>query len=454
MKTIVIIGRPNVGKSTLFNRIVGKKAAIVDDTPGVTRDWKEEIAVIFGRKFRLIDTAGLEKAETKSLEELMMKKTEDALNQADILLMLVDGTAGVTEKDLFFVKWLRKKNKQVILLVNKCERADADITEFYKLGLGEPIAISAEHKLGIADLFQKISEIAGEPLSPDEMEENEEEIDYENDNRPIQIAIIGRPNAGKSTIVNKILKQDRVITSPIAGTTRDAISVDWEYKGRKIRLIDTAGMRRRANISEQLEKFSVSDAINAVKFAHVVILVSDATEVMENQDLKIADLVIKEGRALVMAVNKWDLIKDKKAFSDELEYLIRKQMNEVIGLEAQKFSALNDSSLDKLLDAAIDAYNIWNTRIPTNKLNDWLSYLLEHHPPPISRGRRIKIRYLTQVKARPPTFMLSCSQPDDMPDSYLRYLTTDLRKVFNMPGTPLRIQMPKKTNPFKGKKSS
>lgn len=445
MKTIAIIGRPNVGKSTLFNRIVGKKRAIVEDTPGVTRDWKDEKATIMEAPFRVIDTAGLEKAETSELSASMLKSTESAVAQADILLFVVDAFSGITPVDQHFIRWLRKIHKPLILVANKCEKKNTNVDELYRLGLGEPVTISAEHGLGMIDLYEKITELAGEP-------EVIEETTLEELPDLLQVAIIGRPNAGKSTIINKILGQERVITSEVAGTTRDSIAIDWEYKGQQLRLVDTAGMRKKSHIVTQLESFSVQDSLGAIKYAQLVFLVMDATEALERQDLRLAGHVIDEGRAIILVVNKWDLVKDKKAFSEELDYLVKKQLGDITGVKIVKISALKDKSLQQLLDAALEVYKTWNMRISTGKLNQWIEYVLSHHPPPISKGRRIKIRYLTQSKIRPPTFMLSCSQPDAMPDSYLKYLVNDMRRTFDMPGVPVRIIMPKKSNPFKDKK--
>lgn len=441
MKTIAIIGRPNVGKSTLFNRLIGKQKAIVDETAGTTRDWRDEVTSIMEQKFRLIDTAGLEKAETGKLQAAMLKSTESAAEQADILLFTVDAHIGITPIDQYFIRWLRKQDKPVILVANKCERKAASVDELFKLGFGEPIAISAEHNLGMIELYEKIDEVAGsaEPI---------DEVENENEKAPIQIAIIGRPNAGKSTIINKMIGQNRVITNEVAGTTRDSIHIDWNYKDHALRLVDTAGMRKKSHITEKLETVSVKDSLNAIKYAQIVMLVMDATEALERQDLRLAGHVIEEGRAIIIVVNKWDLVKDKKAFSEELDYLVRKQLGDITGVPIVKISALNDKNLDPLLDQALATYDIWNTRVPTGKLNQWIEYVLSHHPPPIAKGRRIKIRYITQTKTRPPTFMLSCSQPDNMPDSWLKYLINDLRRNFNLPGVPVRIVMPKKKNPY------
>ncbi len=444
MKTIAIIGRPNVGKSTLFNRLIGKKKAITDDAAGTTRDWRDEVTTIMEEQYRIIDTAGLEKAEGRKLQASMLKSTEAAAEQADILLFVVDADSGITPNDQYFIRWLRKQNKPTILTANKCEKKSATVADLFKLGFGEPIAISAEHNLGMVDLYMKI----------DEFSTNQQSAigNRQSALPPIQIAIIGRPNAGKSTIINKMIGQDRVITNEVAGTTRDSIHIDWEYNGHALRLVDTAGMRKKSHITEKLETVSVKDSLNAIKYAQIVMLVMDATEALERQDLRLAGHVIDEGRAIIIVVNKWDLVKDKKAFAEELDYLVRKQLGDITGVPIVKISALNDKNVNPLLDQALTTYDIWNTRIPTNKLNEWIKYVLSHHPPPISKGRRIKIRYLTQTKTRPPTFMLSCSQPDNMPDSWLKYLINDLRRNFNLPGVPVRINMPKKANPFEKKK--
>ena len=445
MKTFAIIGRPNVGKSTLFNRISGGKRmhqqAIVDDTPGVTRDRKIIDVELAGTKFKLVDTAGLEKAENNTLQGLMMQQTEAAVDMADVLLLVVDGTTGLLPQDTYFAKWARGKGKPVILLVNKCETKASSTEEFFRLGFGEPIAISAEHKLGWVEMIEAISSHLGkEPPTPEEKTD------------AIQIAILGRPNVGKSTIINKILNENRVIVSDVAGTTRDSIYVDWKFHGKDIRLVDTAGLRKKANIHEQLEKFSVGDTINAVRYASVIILVMDAAQAMEQQDLKIADLVIDEGRAVIIALNKWDLVKDKKAVREELDYLVGKQLGRITGVTIVPISAAKDKNLDPLLMAALKAYEVWDTKVPTSKLNRWLEDIMQEHSPPIVKGRRLKIRYITQMKQRPPTFKMDVSLPDEMPDSYLTYLTRSLRTHFNLQGTPIRFNFPKKENPFANKK--
>lgn len=441
MKTLAIIGRPNVGKSTLFNRLCGKNKAIVEDTPGVTRDRKFGIANIGGYKFNVIDTAGLEKAENNSLQALMMQQTETAVNQADAVLFMVDGTSGLTPQDTQFAKWLRTSGKKIILLVNKCEGKAADVQEFFRLGFGEPIAISAEHKLGWIELIEVIA-----PLLKGDKKQNDEKDDS------IQIAILGRPNVGKSTIINKILNDNRVIVSDVAGTTRDSIYVDWEFKGKKLKLVDTAGLRKRSHIAEQLEKFSVGDTLYAVRYAHVVALVMDATQAFEHQDLKIADLIISEGRAVILVLNKWDLVKNKAAVKEEVEYLVNKQLGKITGVSVVTVSAAKDKNLDSILKAALDAYDIWNKKIPTSSLNRWLETIVQEHSPPIVKGRRLKIRYITQLKTRPPAFRMDVSIPDELPESYLTYLTRSLRENFGLQGTPIRFSTPKKDNPFKNKK--
>ena len=448
MKAFAIIGRPNVGKSTVFNRLAGTAAngkrvqqAIVEDTPGVTRDRKIVTVELGGIKFKLVDTAGLEKAENNSLQQLMMQQTETAVEQADVILMVVDGTAGLVPQDTYFAKWARGKGKPVILLVNKCETKNSSTEEFFRLGFGEPIAISAEHKLGWMELIEAV----GSHLDKNDSKEEENKD-------AIQIAILGRPNVGKSTIINKILNENRVIVSDLAGTTRDSIYVDWKFRGKDLRLVDTAGLRKRANIHEQLEKFSVGDTLNAVRYASVVIIVMDATQALEQQDLKIADTVINEGRAVILALNKWDLVKNKAAVLDEIDYLVNKQMGRITGVNVVTISAAKDKNLDPLLVAALKAYDVWNTQVPTSKLNRWLEDIMQEHSPPIVKGRRLKIRYITQIKTRPPTFKMDVSLPDEIPDSYLTYLTRSLRSNFGMQGTPIRFVMPKKDNPFAKKK--
>ena len=438
MQKIAIIGRPNVGKSTLFNRLIGKKKAIVHDTPGVTRDRKTHEAQIKRKKFELIDTAGLEKSK-KALEKEMVNQTELALAEADIIIFLTDGTSGITNDDKFFADKARKTGKTIISVVNKCERKDSEISEAYKLGFGEPIAISAEHNQGMEELYAALN-----THLDDEFVEEEE--------KAIKFAIVGRPNVGKSTLVNAITNDNRVIASPIAGTTRDAIEVNWEYEGQNIQLIDTAGMRKKSNVTEKLEYYSVGDSLNAIKFAQIVALVLDATEPLEKQDLRIARHIVNEGRALIIVVNKWDLREGKNEFKNELKYLLDKQINDVAGISVVYTSAKNKKNIEQILETAMDIYQTWNIRISTGKLNRWLEHVLNTHPPPLSKGRRIKMRYVTQVNNRPPSFMISTSQPDALPDSYAKYLKNNLRDNFDMKGVPIRLMFRGSKNPYENKK--
>jgi GTP-binding protein len=372
----------------------------------------------------------------------MQRQTEIAVEMADLLLLTIDAHIGVTGEDHEWAKWARKKGKPIILVANKCERKDLDLEGTYSLGFGQPIAVSAEHGLGMDELAHALKKhLKATPL--------EAEVEEE---KALQFTLLGRPNVGKSTIVNKLLHTERVIASPIAGTTRDSIAVDWEYKNQKLKLIDTAGLRKRSNIIESLEQMSASDSIASIQYAHVILLVLDATEALERQDLKLAELVISEGRALVVVINKWDLIKEKKEYLEELDYRLAKYLNDVPNVPVVKISAANDSDITILLDEALRIYEVWNKRISTGQLNRWLEGILENTPPPIVSGKRIKIRYITQIKARPPTFMLSTSLPKSMPDSYVKFLTNDLRKNFDLPGVPIRMNMRKKDNPYEKKK--
>ena len=448
MQTIAIIGRPNVGKSTLFNRLVQKKKAIVHDTAGVTRDWKLEKAKVGDIEFNLIDTAGLEKGKLETMQELMQRQTEIAVEMADILLLVIDAHIGVTGEDKDWAKWARKKGKPILLVANKCERKSLDLEGAYALGFGEPVAVSAEHGLGLTELSAALKKL----LKPAPV--LEEGIEPIEEAKALQFTLLGRPNVGKSTIVNRLLNTERVIASPIAGTTRDAIAIDWEYKDQKLKLIDTAGLRKRSHIIESLEQLSAGDTIASIQYAHVILLVLDATEALERQDLKLAELVISEGRALVVVINKWDLIDEKAAYMEELDYRLRKYLNDVPNVPVVKISAKNDDDITEVLDEALRIYQIWDKRITTNLLNKWLEKILENTPPPIVAGRRVKIRYITQIKARPPTFMLSTSIPKNLPDSYVKFLTNDLRKSFDLPGVPIRMNMRKKDNPYEGKAKS
>jgi GTP-binding protein len=450
--TVAIVGRPNVGKSTLFNRLVGKRLAIVDDTPGVTRDRREGTAAMAGVIFRAIDTAGLEEAGAGALEARMRAQTEKAIDDSDLVLLLIDARAGVTPVDEHFADWVRQRHKPAILVANKCESAAADpgIYESYRLGLGDPVAISAEHGEGMAELLgailPRIEE--SEPPAPDDTVDEEEE-----EAGPIRLAIIGRPNTGKSTLVNRLLGEERLLTGPEAGITRDAIMVDWEYAGRRLELVDTAGLRRKSRVAGRLEKLSVDDTLRTIRFANVAVLLLDATVMLEKQDLTIARLVIDEGRALIIAANKWDAV-DKAA--DALRSLrdrMQTSLPQVRGIPVVTVSALRGQNLDKLMQAVFEIYGIWNRRVPTADLNRWLELMVDGHPPPLaSTGRRVRLRYMTQLKTRPPTFVIWGSRPQDLPESYRRYLINGLRQDFGIEGVPIRLQFRQGENPFAPKK--
>lgn len=450
--TVAIIGRPNVGKSTLFNRLVGRRLAIVHNEPGVTRDRREGDAIIADMPFRLIDTAGLEEAFDDSLEANMRRQTERALDEADVALLLVDARAGVTPLDEHFAQWLRGRGRPVILVANKCEgkAGQPGLYEAYSLGLGDPIAVSAEHGEGIGELYDALKEF--EPAAPEagdaEVLDPDEDTGEDDYTGPLQLAIVGRPNVGKSTLVNQLLGEERMLTGPEAGVTRDAIAVTWEIDGRPIKLVDTAGLRRKARISKSLETLSVGDTLRSIRYAHVVILVLDGGDGLEKQDLTIARHVIEEGRALVIAFNKWDAVKDKKEAMQALRDRMETSMPQVRGVHVVTISALTGKGVDKVLPTAMKAYDIWNRRIPTGQLNRWLDEMTEIHPPPLSHGRRIKLRYITQARTRPPTFAIFTSSAEPPPESYLRYLVNGLREDFDMPGTPIRINTRKGKNPY------
>ena len=476
--TLAIVGRPNVGKSTLFNRLVGKKIALVDDTPGVTRDRRAGEGRIADLEFKLIDTAGLEEGVEGSLSERMRQQTAQALEEADIALMLYDSRAGVTPLDEHFASWLRRASKSVLLCANKCEgkMAGAGVYEAYSLGLGEPIPLSAEHGEGLAELYQalvdNLREQGIDPYPKETEEANkaarremdtgpvEGDLDYEfidpedetEEVRPLRLAIVGRPNAGKSTLINHLVGEDRLITGPEAGLTRDSIAVEWEWEDMPVRLFDTAGMRKRARVTEKLEKLSVADGLRAVQYAEVVILLLDAELGIEKQDLKIAEHVVKEGRALVIALNKWDMIDNRLETQRQLTDALTRSLPQLKGVKIVNFSALTGKGTQHLMPAVAEAHEIWNARIPTAAFNSWLSDVLEKHPAPSVSGRRIKIRYGAQIKTRPPTFTLFCNRPEALPDSYKRYLENELRRDFNLPGVPLRITLKKGENPYEGRR--
>ncbi|MFQ6547835.1 ribosome biogenesis GTPase Der [Aestuariibius sp. 2305UL40-4] len=455
--TLAIVGRPNVGKSTLFNRLVGKRLALVDDQPGVTRDLREGAARLGDLRFTVIDTAGLEEATDESLQGRMRRLTERAVEMADVCLFMIDARAGVLPADRVFAEILRKKSAKVILAANKVEgqAADAGLIEAYELGLGDPVPISAEHGEGMADLLQVLTPVAeaAESHEPETEVDIDEEVD---EGKPLQIAVVGRPNAGKSTLINKILGEDRLLTGPEAGITRDAISVSTVWDGTPMRIFDTAGMRKRAKVQDKVEKLSVSDGLRAVKFAEVVVVLLDVEIPFEQQDLRIADLAEREGRAVVVAVNKWDLEDEKQAKLKELKEEFERLLPQLRGAPLVTVSAKTGRGLDRLREAVLRAHEVWNRRVTTSQLNRWLAGMIEMHPPPAPGGRRIKLRYATQVKTRPPGFVVMCSAPEKLPESYSRYLINGLRDDFDMPGTPIRLTMRSQAdkNPYKGKTKS
>ncbi|PLK72471.1 ribosome biogenesis GTPase Der [Rhizobium sp. TH135] len=468
---VAIVGRPNVGKSTLFNRLVGKKLALVDDTPGVTRDRRPGDAKLVDLRFTIIDTAGLEEAGPETLQGRMRAQTEMAIDEADLTLFVVDAKFGLTPVDQTLAEMLRRRGRPVVLVANKSEArgSDAGFYDAYTLGLGEPVPISAEHGQGMIDLRDAIVEAIGEDrafpeeedvaetdvLLPEdsdlEGEEDEAEPEYD-ETKPLRVAIVGRPNAGKSTLINRFLGEDRLLTGPEAGITRDSISVEWDWRGRTIKMFDTAGMRKKARVQEKLEKLSVADALRAIRFAETVVIVFDATIPFEKQDLQIVDLCLREGRAAVLAFNKWDLVDDPQALLTELREKTERLLPQARGIRAVPMSGQTGYGLEKLMQNIIDTDKVWNKRISTAKLNRWLDAVTTQHPPPAVSGRRLKLKYMTQVKARPPAFMISCTRPDALPESYVRYLTNGLRADFDMPGVPIRIHFKAGENPFEGRK--
>jgi GTPase len=451
--TIAIIGRPNVGKSTLFNRLVGQKLALVDDAPGVTRDRREGEARLGDLRFTVIDTAGLDEGAKGSLTARMLEQTETAIGLADALMFVIDARAGLTPSDRAFADYARRADKPVVLLANKSEGKHGEIgaMESYALGLGDPLQISAEHGEGMSDLYDALRVLMPEPVEDDE-EDDEEIAEEELATRPIRVAVVGRPNAGKSTLINRLLGEERLLTSAEAGTTRDSIAVEISWNGRDFRVFDTAGLRRRSRIEEKLEKLSVADALRAVRFAEVVVLMMDTQNKFEEQDLRIADLIEREGRALVIAINKWDLMETKSGAISALRTEADHLLPQVRGTPLVAVSGLMGEGIDHLMRAIEDAYAVWNRRVPTAALNRWFEQAVDANPPPAVSGRRLKLNYITQAKARPPSFVLFCSRADAVPQSYLRYLVNSLREYFELPGTPVRISLREKANPFAHKR--
>jgi GTP-binding protein len=439
---VAIVGRPNVGKSTLFNRLVGRKLALVDDRPGVTRDRREGDASLLGLDFRVIDTAGYEDEDPQTLPGRMRAQTSAAVREADVALFMIDARAGVTPQDEEIGRWLRSEKTPVILAANKAEgrAAESGIMEAYSLGLGEPIAISAEHGEGVADLFEQLRP----HVERDAVVEDEDE-----DGDPtLKLAIVGRPNAGKSTLINRMLEQERLITGPEAGITRDSIAIDWEWQGKPVRLIDTAGMRKKSKVDDKLEKLSVADARRAVDFAEVVVLLLDGTRGLEAQDLRIADHVLQEGRALVVAINKWDVAEGPSSLFNGIKAALDEGLSQARGVPLMTVSGKTGKGIDQLLAVAFETREIWSKRVTTGQLNRWFEEAVEKNPPPAPGGKRIKLRYITQVNTRPPGFVLFGTRVDQLPDAYLRYLVNGIRRELGFGAVPVRLQARASRNPF------
>lgn len=443
--TIAILGRPNVGKSTLFNRLAGRKLALVDDQPGVTRDRRYADAELADLSFQIVDTAGMEEAEIDALESRMLQQTRAAMAEADVICFMVDARVGVTPMDEFFAREIRASGKPVILVANKAEGAVGQqyLGDIYALGFERVVLLSAEHNEGMGDLFDALVEAGLEPLPDSD----------EGEDKPLNLVIMGRPNAGKSTLINALLGEDRLLTGPEAGITRDAIAVPFEYKGQRFQLFDTAGMRKRTNMSGKLEKLAVNDTIRALTFAEVVVLLMDATVALEKQDAVLGSLVEREGRSIVIGLNKWDLITgDKKLFLEDFHHYLAKQLPQLAGIHVVPLSAKKGQGLEKVLDAVLSARETWNIRVPTGELNRWLEGLIAHHTPPMIKGRRLKIKYITQVKTRPPTFHLFTNNAKDFPGAYEKYIINNLRETFKMEGTPIRLLLKQPDNPYQSRK--
>lgn len=471
--TLAIVGRPNVGKSTLFNRLAGKKLAIVDDTPGVTRDWREAEGHLFDETIRIIDTAGLEEAFDDSIPGRMRRQTEAALASADVVLFVLDGRAGITPLDKHFADWLRRQGKPVVLAVNKCESeaaAAAGLAEAYGMGLGDPIAMSAEHGIGFDDLYHAVKDYLPEDdafadddddgsagVDVDDLDalEGDAEFDFaalpeeeDIEVKPIKLAIVGRPNVGKSTLLNKIVGHERVMTGPEAGITRDAIAVQWQFEGRPFRLVDTAGLRKKAKIYNSIEKMATTDTLRAIRLAQVVVLVLDATQGMEKQDLLIAQHVIEEGRALIIAVNKWDAVDDRAKALAQIEDRLEASLAQIRNVPILTLSAIRGSNIPKLMNMAMQTFALWNSRVSTGKLNRWIAGMESQHPAPLVQGRPNRLRYITQIKTRPPTFAMWVSRPDAIPETYKRYIINGLRTDFDIKGVPIRLLVRTSKNPY------
>jgi GTP-binding protein len=458
---VAIVGRPNVGKSTLFNRLIGRREALVHDRPGVTRDRRYGDAQLGGLRFKVIDTAGLEDSDAETMEGAMRRQTEKAIAEADVALMVIDARQGVMALDEHFAELVRRSSTPIILVANKTEGKGTEgaVLDAYALGLGEPIAISAEHGQGLDALYTALVHYAPEPPEEDEDAEHEfaapEPVEGEEHAqpaapvRPLQLAIVGRPNTGKSTLINRLIGEDRLLTGPEPGVTRDSIPVDWTYQGRPIRLVDTAGVRKRAKVTDAVEKLSVGETFGAIRMAEVVVLVIDASAALETQELTLARHIAEEGRAIVIALNKWDTIKEKRSVLEEVNFRLADSLTQVRGVPVVTISGKTGQRVDDLMAAVFKAHETWNTHVPTAALNRWLASATRAHPAPLSTHKqRIKLRYMTQPKTRPPTFVIFSTRPGDLPEAYMRYLANGLRDNFGLDGIPIRIHLRKPKNPY------